>query len=127
MSGCLTLESHPAWKQFQSIPSHLMIFTDPDLDPCKTTCPKLRDILCHFSIIPKSSAFKADLGKAYNEKLKPILQRFLSPRKANDKIQIATPRQFIKLELAAKSTTKKKLFVELKQNASTMNTTSDMD
>lgn len=127
MSDRLALESHPAWKQFQAIPSHLTIFMNPDLDPRKTTCPKLREILRHFSIAFKSGALKADLVKAYNDELTPILRLFLSPGKATDEIEIDTPRQLVKLDLAAKSTTKKKLRAELEQHAPTTHTTTDMD
>ncbi|KAH9806801.1 hypothetical protein DFH28DRAFT_1141575 [Melampsora americana] len=130
MSDNLTLTSHPAWHKFQSVPKELAFFFDADLDyhDRHTSRDRLRAIMAHFEVdakYRKTSFSKDALVDSFKTHLLPTIKPFINPPKTTDAIAIAE--DCIKLDLAAKSTTKVKLRNELKKHVPTLKTTHAMD
>ncbi|EGF98184.1 uncharacterized protein MELLADRAFT_69490 [Melampsora larici-populina 98AG31] len=130
MSDLLTLESHPAWHQFQTVSKDLKFFFDPNLDyeNCHTSRDRLRAIMAHFGVDPKhrrSSYPKSMLVESFKTHLLPIIKPFIHEPKASEAVAISE--DIPKLDLAAKSTTKVKLRTELRKHVPSLKTTTAMD
>ncbi|KAH9807514.1 hypothetical protein DFH28DRAFT_1139054 [Melampsora americana] len=128
MSDYLTLESHPAWSQFQSLHKDFKKFLDPDLEYRDATRDELRAVMAHFGIAAqyrRSNLKKEPLFKNYKTQLIPVIQPFLI-KKPSNQIAIDTE-NVVKLDLAASDTTKGDILAEVKKHVPTMRTTSMMD
>ncbi|EGG11564.1 uncharacterized protein MELLADRAFT_102580 [Melampsora larici-populina 98AG31] len=130
MSDYLTLESHPAWTQFQAASSNkdLIKHFDPDLEYRDARRDEMRSLMIQFGILPqyrRSTANKQILFDNYHKHLIPIIQPFME-KKTSSQIEIDV-QNTVKLDVEAPSTTKEELCKELKKHVPTMRTTSLMD
>lgn len=131
MSDYLTLESHPAWTQFQAASSNsdLVKYFDPDLQYRDARREQLRTIMSQFGILAKyrkSSDIKDVLFNNYQKHLIPVIKPFMKTKQISSEIVI-DPKDTVKLDITAPSITKDELFKELKRNVPTMRTTPLMD